>query len=178
MKQVLFIAAIAAYLVSEIYPSEWLTWLQSGLSFVIIVVAFRSIKPFVQLLGTVFLSTGAILLAMSGASWTDYILGFGSMLNVLSLFVLIPMIALPIELGHYAVRVQAILYSKVQHSGTLYCITSLLSYILSSFMNLATLPMMYHSIQPSLQYYPIQQRIDLLAGRLHMATVCQFCGHP
>jgi hypothetical protein len=158
MKQVLFIAAIAAYLVSEIYPSEWLTWLQSGLSLVIIVVAFRSIKPFVQLLGTVFLSTGAILLAMSGASWTDYILGFGSMLNVLSLFVLIPMIALPIELGHYAVRVQAILYSKVQHSGMLYCITSLLSYILSSFMNLATLPMMYHSIQPSLQYYPIQQK--------------------
>lgn len=158
MKHALFIAAIAAYLVSEIYPSEWLTWVQSILSLVIIAVSFRSIKPFVRLLGTSFLITGALLLAANGASLTAYVLGFGSMLNILSLFVLIPMIALPIELGQYAVRVQAILYSKVKHSGMLYCITSLLSYILSSFMNLATLPMMYHSIQPSLQYYPIKQK--------------------
>lgn len=158
MKQALFIVAIAAYLVSEIFPSEWLTWVQSALSLVIVVVAFRSIKPFVRILGAAFLSTGVLLLAAHGASWTNYVLGFGSMLNILSLFALIPMIALPIELGQYALKVQAILYSKVKHSGMLYCITSLLSYILSSFMNLATLPMMYHSIHPALQYYPIKQK--------------------
>ncbi|MFH5186234.1 hypothetical protein ACHHV8_28315 [Paenibacillus sp. TAB 01] len=33
-----------------------------------------------------------------------------------------------------------------------------MSYILSSFMNVAALPMMYHTIRPSLDLYPIQQK--------------------
>jgi hypothetical protein len=68
------------------------------------------------------------------------------------------LIALPIELGHYAFRVQRIIQSKVKHSGVLYAVTSLMSYILSSFMNLATLPMVYHTIRPSLELYPIEQK--------------------
>ncbi|MDR6881179.1 hypothetical protein [Bacillus sp. 3255] len=158
MKQALSLAAVATYLISQIYPADWLTWAQSVLSLVIIFTVFRSVKPFVRILGAAFIGVGVILLAANGASWTSYILGFGSMLGVLSLFVLIPMIALPIELGQYAVSIQSMLYSKVKHSGVLYCITSLLSYVMSSFMNLATLPMVYHSIQPSLQYYPIMHK--------------------
>lgn len=158
MKQALFIASITAYLISEIYPSGLLEWIMSALSLVIIIVVFHSIKPFVRILGAIFLSTGFILLVANGAQWQTFVLSFGSMLNILSLFALIPIIALPIELGQYAVKVQSIIFSKVKHSGTLYCITSLLSYLLSSFMNLATIPMIYHSIQPSLHYYPIMHK--------------------
>jgi hypothetical protein len=158
MKPLLFVIAIAAYLGSIIYPSDILKWMLSAVSLLIVIVVFGSVKRFVKGLGALFLITGFILLAQHGAPWSSFILGFGNMLNILSLFALIPLIALPIELGHYAFRVQRIIQSKVKHSGVLYAVTSLMSYILSSFMNLATLPMVYHTIRPSLELYPIEQK--------------------
>jgi hypothetical protein len=154
----LFLAAIAAYLVSAFYPNEILRWVISVLSLLIIIVVFRSVKKFVRGMGAAFLLIGVTLLVTAGAPWTSFIGGFGNMLNILSLFALIPLIALPIELGQYAMRIQTILQKHIKHSGWLYTITSALSYILSSFMNLATLPMMYHTIRPSLELYPIQQK--------------------
>ncbi|TDF93241.1 hypothetical protein [Paenibacillus piri] len=158
MKPYLFMAAIAAYLVSAFHPNEMLQWVISAVSLLIVMVVFRSVKRFVKGMGAAFLCIGMILLAISGAPWESYIRGFGNMLNILSLFALIPLIAIPIELGGYALRIQKIIQSKIKHSGLLYTITSGLSYILSSFMNLATLPMMYHTIRPSLDLYPIEQK--------------------
>ncbi|CAG7617762.1 hypothetical protein ACFQI7_02425 [Paenibacillus allorhizosphaerae] len=158
MKPLLFLAAIAAYLCSAVYPNEWLKYVVSVLSLLIVLVVFRSVKRFVQGIGAVFLTIGVALLIAGGSSWQSYVLGFGNMLNILSLFALIPLIALPIQLGRYAAKVRSMIQSKIKHSGALYSVTSLLSYVLSSFMNLATLPMMYHSIRPSLDYYPIEQK--------------------
>jgi hypothetical protein len=158
MKPIIFIVAIAAYLGSVVYPNEILKWIISAVSLLIVVMVFSSVKRFVQGLGTVFLVTGVSLLVAHGAPWSSFILGFGNMLNILSLFALIPLIALPIELGQYAYSIQVMIQSRVKHSGVLYAITSLLSYILSSFMNLATLPMVYHTIRPSLDLYPIEQK--------------------
>ncbi|SFL08820.1 hypothetical protein SAMN03159341_103146 [Paenibacillus sp. 1_12] len=158
MKQAIFIGAIAAYLISIVYPSDILKWTISIVSLCIVVMVFSTVKRFVQGLGILFLVTGFSMLIVHKAHWSSYILGFGNMLNILSLFALIPLIALPIQLGQYAVRVQHKIQSKIKHSGMLYAITSLMSYILSSFMNLATLPMVYQTIRPALDLYPIEKK--------------------
>ncbi|WP_246315760.1 hypothetical protein [Paenibacillus foliorum] len=137
---------------------ELLQWVISIACLLIVILVFPSVKRFVQGMGIVFLGIGALLLIMNGAPWISFISSFGNMLNILSLFALLPLIALPIELGQYASRIQLIIQSKIKHSGLLYTITSGLSYILSSFMNLATLPMMYHTIRPSLDLYPIEKK--------------------
>lgn len=158
MKPLLFLAAVTAYLWSAFEPGPLVGWIISLLSLLIVVAVFRSVPRFVQGLGTLFLLTGIVLLAVSGAPWVRYITGFGHMLNILSLFALIPLIALPIELGNYALQIQRMIQRTIKRSGLLYTVTSGLSYILSSFMNVAALPMMYHTIRPSLELYPIQQR--------------------
>lgn len=158
MKQALCIAAIAAFLCRSFYPAAWLDGLISALCALIVAVLFRSVKGFVRGMGVAFLATGVALLAAHGTALPQYVASFGNMLNILSFFALIPLIAIPIELGSYALRVQTMIQSRVKHSGALYSMTSLLSYILSAFMNLATLPMMYHTIRPSLDLYPIEQK--------------------
>ncbi|MFD0677328.1 MULTISPECIES: hypothetical protein [unclassified Paenibacillus] len=158
MKQTLFIIAIAAYLCSAFYPIQLFQWVISVVCLLIVIFVFPSVKRFVQGMGVVFLGIGIMLLIVNGASWVSFVSGFGNMLNILSLFALLPLIALPIELGQYASRIQLIIQSKIKHSGLLYTITSGLSYIFSSFMNLATLPMMYHTIRPSLDLYPIEKK--------------------
>ncbi len=128
------------------------------MSMLIVLVAIRSVKRYVLGLGTAFLAIGASILAAYGMPWTSFVGGFGKMLNILSLFALIPLISIPIGLGRYAAEVQAMIGKHVRTSGLLYAITSFLSYILSSFLNLATLPMMYHMIRPSLDLYPIAHK--------------------
>lgn len=158
MKQLLFLAAIAIYLGSAVYPGAALEWAVSALSFLIVVIAFFSAGKFVRAIGGVFLAVGFGLLAVYKASPADMLLSFGYMMNVLSLFALIPLIALPIELGRYGVRVQAAVRARVRSSGMLYALTSFLSYVFCSFMNLGALPMVHQTIRPSLKLFPIRER--------------------
>jgi hypothetical protein len=158
MKQTLFLIAIAAYLCSAIYPSAVLDWIVSSVSLLIVVVVFPTATRFVRVTGGIFLAIGFGLLAANKATPADMLLSFGYMLNVLSLFALIPLVAIPIELGRYAARVQAMIRRRVRHSGELYVITSSLSYMFCSFMNLASLPVVHQTIQPSLDLYPIRER--------------------
>lgn len=158
MKAALYLFAIVVYLFSAIYPTKGAAWVLSGASLLIIIVAIREVKGFVRGLGAFFLLAGFVLFLMSGLGGWEMFRGFGQMLNILSLFAIIPLIALPVQLGQYAVRLQEMIQRNVRHTGVLYSLTSMLSYLLSSFMNIATLPMMYHSIRPSLNLFPIEQK--------------------
>ncbi|WP_019122323.1 hypothetical protein [Brevibacillus massiliensis] len=159
----LFLTAIVAYLCSALYPSVLLDWLIAIVSLLIVFTVFRFAKRFVQVLGSLMLAIGIALLVLYGAPLPSYILCFGRMLNILSLFAFIPLIVIPIELGRYAVRVQAIIQQNVKHSGLLYAITSFMAFISSSFMNLAALPMVYQTMRPSVELFPISEKERFLS---------------
>ena len=158
MKTALLLSAIAANLLWALFPELPLHWLISVLCISILAVVFASVKPFVRLLGSLFLAVGFGLLLKHGAAWSAYVLSFGGMLNILSLFALVPVVAVPIQLGRYADRVQSIIRRQVRHSGVLYAITSSMSYLFSSFMSVAALPMVYHTIRSSVDLYPIADK--------------------
>ncbi|MBN2982482.1 MULTISPECIES: hypothetical protein [Cohnella] len=158
MKPALFLAAIGVYFVSALLPGEGLDRLASVLSLLIVLAVFRAATGFVRTIGSAFLAVGLALLLANRASVPDAIFSFGYMMNVLGLFALLPLVAIPIELGRYAIRVQAMIRRRVRHSGTLYAITSSLSYMFCAFMNLAALPMVHQTIRPSLDAYPIEER--------------------
>ncbi|WP_256358161.1 hypothetical protein [Bacillus sp. sid0103] len=101
---------------------------------------------------------GVVLLISSGAPWQQYILSFGSMLDLLTMFTLIPILGIPIRLGGYSGGIQSIIQKRVKTSGHLYMITSGISYFFSIFMNLATLPMTYYSIRPALDVIPVENK--------------------
>ncbi|TLS53610.1 hypothetical protein FE782_04885 [Paenibacillus antri] len=163
MKSALFLAAIAAYLFQTLFPRLPLDGVVSAICALIVVVVFFSIKPFVRILGGSFLAIGCALFAAYGASWDSYLLSFGSMLDILSLFALVPFVAIPIQLGRYADRVRTIIRRRVRHSGALYAITSAMSYSFSSFMSVAALPMVYHTIRSSVDLYPIAYKERFLS---------------
>jgi hypothetical protein len=158
MKPYLFMLAIVSYLCSVFYSSKLLDIIISLSSLIIVISVFPTVKRFVQGMGSIFLLIGVLLLFLHGSAWTNYFYGFGNMLKVLSLFALIPIISIPIVLGNYAIRIQAMIQSKIKDSAVLYMVTSGMAYILSSFMSLATLPMIYRTIRPSLDMYPIEHK--------------------
>ncbi|WP_224752364.1 hypothetical protein [Metabacillus arenae] len=99
---------------------------------------------------------GISLLWKSNAPWNDYITSFGPMLDLVTMFTLLPILGIPIMLGDYRNEIQTLIQKKVKTFGHLYMMTSGISYFFSIFMNLATLPMVYHSIRPALGGFPVQ----------------------
>lgn len=158
MLRILFLSVISLYLLSTLLPKLELGPLLSILCFIIVVWTLRIVKRFVQILGGIFLVLGIILLWTSGSQWQNYILAFGPMLDLLTMFTLIPILGIPIKLGGYSEGIQAIIQKRVKTSGCLYMMTSGISYFFSIFMNLATLPMTYYSIRPALGSFPIRNK--------------------
>lgn len=154
--RILFASIIFLYLLSTLIPSLDLGALLSALCLAVVLSTFWRVKRFVQLLGGTFLSLGVLLLAKSGAAWQDYILSFGPMLDLLTMFTLIPILGIPIKLGSYSASIQTLIQKKVSSSGHLYMMTSGISYFFSIFMNLATLPMTYYSIKPALGVFKVR----------------------
>lgn len=157
MLKYIFTLAILFYLVSTIFPQWNMQMLISGLCAGIVFSTILTVKSFVRVIGSIFLLIGVMLLSYSNASWKDYILSFGPMLDLLMLFTLVPILGYPVKLGGYAAGIQTVIQRKVKTSGQLYIMTSGISYFFSMFMNLATLPMTYYSIRPSLTIFSIQK---------------------
>src|SRR5690606_21059382 len=130
-----FIATLFLYVLTEVFPNFRIPYVLSILCLIIIVSTVFYVKRFVQILGLVFLLIGVLMLYRSGASWETYILSFGPMLNLLTLFSIIPILAIPIQIGNYAGGIQELVNRKLKNSGHLYMLTSGISYFLSIFMN-------------------------------------------
>ncbi len=158
MLRVMLFLVILLYLLSVLFPQLNIGVILSILSLTIVLCTLFNAKRFVRILGSSFLMFGLLLLWTSGAPWHQYILSFGPMLDLLTMFTLVPILGIPIKLGGYSGGIQTIIQNKVRTSGQLYMITSGFSYFFSIFMNLATLPMTYYSIRPALNIIPVQNK--------------------
>lgn len=163
MVKYLFVASIAVYILSNFFQNTAITYLVSIMAILSISATIFRVQRFVMVLGLVFLGLGVWMLLHGGAQYQQYILSFGKMLDLLSLFALVPIFALPIRLGNYALSVQEVIRKKINNSSQLYWVTSGLSFLLSSFMNVATLPMMYYSIRNSVDLFPIKDKVRFMS---------------
>lgn len=151
-----YLSVIILYLFTALFPRLNLSWLLSLLCLAIILSTIWSAKRLVRILGSSFLLLGIWLLWQSGVGLDQYILSFGPMLDLLTLFSLVPILGIPIKIGDYSGSLKIVIHKKVKTTGQLYMLTSGISYFFSIFMNLATLPMTYYSIKPVLSHFPIK----------------------
>src|SRR4051794_8627263 len=163
MLRLLFLSVILLFLLSTLFPRLGIGVFISILCLVIILCTIGTVKRFVKILGSIFLILGLLLLWTSDAQWSQYIFSFGPMLNLLTLFSLVPILGIPIKLGEYSESIKTVIHRKVKTTGSLYVLTSGISYFFSIFMNLATLPMTYYSIRPVLNSFPIKQENRFLS---------------
>ncbi|NSL53097.1 hypothetical protein [Calidifontibacillus erzurumensis] len=173
MIKYLFLITLSLYVFTEVFPNFQLPYVLPVLCLIIVLSTILYVKTFVKILGSFFLLIGVLLLYTSGASLESYLLSFGPMLNLLTLFSIIPILAIPIQIGNYSSGIQELVNRKVKNTGHLYMLTSGISYFLSIFMNLATLPMTYHSMKPALQVFSLKN-----AGRFMSRAITRGFAMP
>lgn len=141
--------SIILYVITVTFPQVDISFMLSSICFLIIAMTFFHVPHFVKSIGGTFLIVGLLMLLQSGAVWNEILSSFGPMMNLLTLFAMVPILAIPIKLGEYSTGIQSFIKRKVKTSSQLYSMTSGVSYFFSIFMNLATLPMTYYSIRPA-----------------------------
>ncbi|MGG1630866.1 hypothetical protein [Rossellomorea sp. NRS-1567] len=150
--------SILFYLINELFSGLNISPIISVICFLIVMITLFRINKFVRVIGGAFLVLGFIMMMKGDAGWKDILFSFGPMLNLLTLFALVPLLALPIKLGNYSENIQGFISRRVKSSTSLYSLTSGISYFFSIFMNLATLPMTYFSVRPAADAFPLEDK--------------------
>ena len=142
----LYASVVIAYLVIRVGQLPALAPLLSGLSLLAILVSLPALGWMARLLTGLFVGGGAWMLHAKGASWLQFLSAFGEMAYLLALFVVLPVLSVPVKLGGYAQAIQAVLSRRVASVFRLNCLVTSLSFLCGSFMSLAAVPIMMTSM--------------------------------
>jgi hypothetical protein len=153
----IYSVSILAFICTEIFHWNILRPAVSILAIFAITISIHKAGRIASILSILFLCMGFYFLWQRHVSYETFLLSFGEMLNLLTLFSVIPLVAIPIRVGGYSESIQFVLQRKNKNPAKLYRTISLYSFFLSCFMNLATLPMMYYSIKDTVKSFPIRQ---------------------
>ena len=152
----LYLAAIAVFLLARLGHLPSLMPLVSVLALASIVVSLRACGPVARMLTVLFLAGGTLMLWRAGVAWQQYLLAHGEMLYLLALFAVLPLLSIPVQLGAYGHSIEAVLRSRITGPFQLNCVVTVLAYLCGSFMSLAAMPNMMTSLAPVLAAYPLR----------------------
>lgn len=157
MRIFLYSVLILLYMVTQFWPNLVLIYTIGVFAVIAIAVSALYARGLYRVSGAVFLTLGIILFLWNDFAWHSFFLHFQSMLGLLSLFLVLPFIHSLIRIGRYDKSLSQFLQVRVTRLRTLYKRSSLICHFLGVFLNIATVPLLTRSLQPSLQLLSKQQ---------------------
>lgn len=143
--------AIVSFLVYALGGLKSLAPALSVLSVIALLLSIPQSGWITKLFSLLFIGFGTWFILQKGTTIYRYLLNYGEMLYMLSLFAMVPLLATPIRLGRYDLAIQQILDQRVKTKWHFYRLVTGVSFLVGSILNLATIPMMYQSIKGSAQ---------------------------
>ncbi|WP_137670257.1 hypothetical protein [Paenibacillus naphthalenovorans] len=150
-RSIVFTLAVIIFLVYKIGDFHQLAPMISILSIIAILLSIPASSLTTKIFALLFLVTGTWLVMQKGIDPYNYLYIYGDMLYLLSLFAMLPFLAIPLKLGRYDQSIEEILFKKTRSVTSLHRTISSISFLLSSILNLATIPIMYYSIKGAVE---------------------------
>jgi hypothetical protein len=154
----LFSASVLASILATVAPVQPLRQALPLLALLSMVAGFPAANRIAQILTVLFVAAGIAAARASDTSTAALVNGFGSMIGLLTLVSVVPVLAVPIQLGGYDARVARLLSRRSVRPRPLYAAIGGLSYLMASLMNIAAVPMMYHTVVCLLRWYVPEPR--------------------
>ena len=155
----LYLAAIVLFLLATVARLPLLLPAASVLALLSILVSLPACGPVARVLALLFLGGGYLMLWRAGMPWPDYLLAHGGMLYLMALFAVLPVLSIPVQLGHYSRSIEAVLRARIAGLFQLNCVVTVLAFLCGSFMSLAAVPIMMTSMSPVLGSYPLRDPV-------------------
>ncbi|WP_077624564.1 hypothetical protein [Sediminibacillus massiliensis] len=138
---ILYSMLIISYYTSLFLDSRELTYFSGILAVIALCYSFPKAQKIYKVMGIFFSLTGLFLYIGQGKSILKLPEFTTSTVTLLSVMFVLPFISSAVIVGRYDRNVNKLLKEKAANLGQLYTRTSVVSFLLGSFLNIATLPL-------------------------------------
>ncbi|MGE6631967.1 hypothetical protein [Bacillus sp. NPDC077027] len=150
MYLVVFTLLICFYIINQLFPAMMFSYIVGLLATFALIISIKRTTGLYRKTGIVFFSVGMILFFLSDQPIHTFFLHFHSMLGLLSLFFMLPFINSLIHVGHFDTQLNKLLTLHTSTVNQLYRKSSFVTHTLGMFLNIATIPLLFTSLKPSL----------------------------
>ncbi|MDR4887600.1 hypothetical protein RGU12_08590 [Fredinandcohnia sp. QZ13] len=140
------------YFVSLIVDSSWITTGTGILAIVAWIFSIKGSSLLFRVISILFVGIGVLVFFVEGRSITELPLYMTSMVPLLAIFYVLPFINSIIIVGRYDQQVSKLLKVRIHNMGQLFSRTSMVTFLLGGFLNLATLPLVKAVIQKNISH--------------------------
>lgn len=166
MYLLVFTLLISLSIVHQLFPAAILSYFVGLLAAASLTISFKKASGLYLKTGGMFLMIGLFLFFLSDQPLHTFFLHFHSMLGLLSLFFMLPFIHSLIHVGHFDTQLNKLLTLHTTNTNQLYRKSSFVTHILGMFLNIATIPLLYTSLKPSLESLKEQVKQHLYTRNL------------
>ncbi|MGG2201537.1 hypothetical protein [Paenibacillus sp.] len=163
MKSIVFTLAVMLFIADQLIAWKDLRIILALVSMLSIVISLSSCKLSSKLISITFLAAGTSMVWNKGIDVLSYVKLHGDMLYLLSLFAIVPLLSIPIQVAGYGEAFKRLFDGKIKSVSQLYRAITTLSYFLGSFLNMATIPIVHSSVKSVVDAWPIENRKRFLA---------------
>lgn len=150
----LFSMLIISYYISLFTNWESMHYMTGVLALMSLVFSIPKARMIYRVMGSIFTVVGLLLYIQQSKELHQLPLYMTSTVTLLSVMFVLPFINSAVIVGRYDRNVNKLLKEKADHLGQLYNRTSFVSFLLGSFLNIATLPLVNSVIEKNLQHQP------------------------
>ncbi|WP_027965082.1 hypothetical protein [Halalkalibacillus halophilus] len=143
----LYSSFVALYIIHLFIDSQVLLYLQGIIGILAFLVSVKGANKTYQLIGLVFTLVAGAIFIWYNLPISDLILFYTSMGLLLSLLYLIPFINHLMIVGKFDEALYQVLQTNTQHLGKFYTKSYFTSYILTLFIFLSTIPLVYQFVK-------------------------------
>ncbi|RNF39767.1 hypothetical protein [Planococcus salinus] len=161
------------YLLSLFFPIPYVSFGISLLALLVLISYF----PYLNRLGkTVItaLTVSALLLDLSWEGLQQFFFGLETNLNVLAIFIFVPLLSIPIQRGNYLQYIEVIFSFSIKKTHHLYLFSTVSAVSIGSVMNMGALPILYQLTETE----SFKDFATLRTKALNRGFVLAFMGSP
>lgn len=116
---------------------------------VAVLVSFRPAGWIARIMAGLFLGGGSLILLQVLADPVALLFGFGEMVYIVALFAVLPMLSIPIRMFHYDEAFSQFFHALSASLREAYLGIVLISYFLGFFLSLASVPLVFRTVEKS-----------------------------
>lgn len=151
MMLLLYSSLVALYMLNVFVQSQELNYIVGILAILSLMFSFKAAKGLYKISGFLFLVIGAALYPFIERPLHHVPFLMTSTVIIVTIILVLPFINSIIIVGRYDQSVNRLLKAKTNHLGQLYYRGSFVSFLLGSFLNIGTLPLVHHVLEKNLK---------------------------
>lgn len=146
-RSILIIGIITLYLIHFFFPLELFQWILFSFSFSAFCLSIVHLNKIPMLIGSALSLSGAFIIVFFGYGYKELIDGFLMNLPILCLFLIVPLISIPLKSGGYFDGVQSIMQKSATYPKRIFLLITSFLFVIAPVLNIGSIRVVHDLVK-------------------------------